>query len=125
MEQSTAEQRSDGADQQAEKPWLVPYRWPKGYCPNPSGRPKGSHTVGGALKQILDSDEGQDAAAIALNLVRMAKSEDPDVAGPALSAIKEVFERTDGKVEKSIKQTGEPTVVVINGPRVAKPSSPP
>jgi hypothetical protein len=63
-------------------------RWVPGQSGNPSGRPK-SRKFKETLKRILEKANGYEAVAAAL----LARAENGDVA-----AIKEVFDRVDGKV---------------------------
>lgn len=117
-ESQEREQRDIASEQRLSKvpENLRAHAFPPGVSGNPSGRPKGSYSVVEPLRRLLAEDEGKRAEDIAKNLLRLAVAGDES----ALGAIREILERADGKVEKQVRNTGEPTVVVINGPRQAK-----
>lgn len=106
-------------------PELRPHCFKPGESGNPDGRPKGSYSIVAPLRELLAEDGGKRARALAERLLAMTEDVDAEsgcASGSALGALREILERADGKVEKQVRNTGEPTVVVINGP---KPVAPP
>lgn len=74
----------------------------KGFMPgnnaNPSGRPKGSVSLSTLLRNLL-AKHPDEAEEIVMALVREGK-------GGSLGHIKEIFERTEGKVKDVVEHQG-------------------
>jgi hypothetical protein len=76
-------------------------KWPKGYCPNPGGRPKGPKTLTSTLRQLLREPDPQDPTLtrgdrlIQIAYVHAAKGN--------FQFFKEIFERNDGKVPDRVE----------------------
>ena len=67
---------------------------------------------------MLAAEGGALAQAVAEELVKRAFTDE------APTALLELIERLDGKVDKGIVNKGDPTVVIINGPK-SKAAPPP
>ena len=94
--------RGDTAKQHknSEKPWLVPYRFPKGVSGNPKGRPKGSGITDQLRKLVTETDEGKLAEALAKVAIDQALKGDHRFWSM-------IIERLDGKVVQPIVDAGE------------------
>jgi hypothetical protein len=86
------------------------YKWPKGFAPNPSGRPKGSLNRKTIVKRWLESEEtiknpitGEkekltQADIMTLALIKKARSGD-------VQAFKELMDSAFGKIKDELEQT--------------------
>src|SRR3990167_6741941 len=81
---------------------LVPYRWKPGQSGNPLGRTRGSPSLIESLKKHLNRHP-EDVDAIALALVKLGKGKSIN----QLGAIKELFDRVDGRVIEKHQIEGE------------------
>lgn len=78
-------------------------KWAPGYCPNPGGRPKGSVSLVAILLQKLrEQDPDMPARTRGEAVVEsiLAKAKDGDTA-----MLKELLDRTDGKVSQPVDVT--------------------
>jgi hypothetical protein len=78
---------------------LEAHKWPKGFCPNPGGRPK-KKPVTEALERLLDSTEN--AEEVAKALLDMVKAR----GAGTVQAAKEITDRVEGKVAERSEITG-------------------
>jgi len=81
---------------------LIKYRWKKGQTGNPAGRTRGSPSLIEELKKHLNRHP-EDVVAIAAELVQLGKGKSIN----QLGAIKELFDRIDGKVVEKHQFEGE------------------
>ena len=81
-------------------PQLRPYHFKPGQSGNPSGRPAKPLTER-LLARLAKEDENL-AERLVQALIDRAEDNDPKVAGPAVKAITEIFDRVEGKVEQKV-----------------------
>ena len=81
---------------------LEPYKWKPGQSGNPLGRTRGSPSLLESLKKHLNR-RPEDVDAIALALVKLGKGKSIN----QLGAIKELFDRVDGRVVEKHQIEGE------------------
>lgn len=85
------------------------FAWQQGESGNPDGRPVDSLTT--LLKEYLDADNSKEKRELIEVLVRLAKS--PGIRGQ-ISALREIFDRVEGKVPDKHQLEGlEAKVVMI------------
>lgn len=71
---------------------LKPHRWPKGYCPNPGGRPKG-RTLLSVIKEKLSTPDGDES-----RLEATAEAYIVAMESGSFQHLKEFIEREEGKL---------------------------
>ena len=81
-----------------------PGRWKKGESGNPNGRPKGSVSLVGMLKKLLEENPGEGEAVV--------KQWIEDAKGGRFPQLKEMIERIDGKVADKIESDNKVQVTV-------------
>ena len=97
--------KSESAEKQPKNSHLKQYEYKPGQSGNPGGRPKGK-SITAELRKLID--EGTNAEDMAKILYAMAKRMSPS----QLSALRELMDRTDGKVLDEHKiETGDISIV--------------
>lgn len=96
--------------------------WKKGESGNPQGRPRAGHSIVASLSTMLSKRELVDengkqvrktkAQLVAENLLKIATGAE---AAPAVTAAKEIMDRTEGKVPLPVRQqvSGQLTLPII------------
>lgn len=83
---------------------LKPHQWKQGQSGNPKGRPVKNLSLVSLVKEHLESHP-EDAKAVAIALISMAKGQD-------MRAIAELLDRVDGKVAETHRIEGELPVTI-------------
>ncbi len=102
---------------------IIPHKFKPGQSGNPKGRPKGK-SLTKILKELLQKEttieiEGEkrtitNAELLSLKLMKKA------IKGDDLAAIKEVFDRIEGKAKQSLEVEGEMKQIVWNEKKTYK-----
>jgi len=88
-------------------------RWKPGQSGNPKGRPKGIRYISESLRELLDQkdkDGRTNAQLIAEALIEAAKNPNSKMAS---GLIKEILDRTEGKVPDKVEETDTPVTIIF------------
>lgn len=100
---------SDKADEHVKKQLpkeMEQYKWKPGESPNPGGRPKGK-SITASLRRLIE--EGSNADDMALVLYNLAQAGGRS----QVEALKELLNRTDGKVLDTHRIEGDVPVTIV------------
>jgi len=103
-------------------PKAVAARFQPGQSGNPGGVSKATGLSGSTMRaRLREKLEADEARLQRILEARIALAEDSEEPAIQLKAIDDLIEQIDGKLEKTQRNVGEPTVVVINGPKPVEP----
>lgn len=99
----------EDTDKQAPNSHLKQYEWKPGQSGNPLGRPKDKKYISEALKDLLANDPDL--------LKQVVEAMLREVKSGNIPALKELLDRTEGKVADKIEGTENPVTIILRPAR--------